>query len=169
VSPVAFLIRDATAADHAAVLALNLESEAMLAPMDAAHLGALEAKAAYHRVAIEDDAVSAFLLAFREGADYDSPNYRWFSERYDRFLYVDRVAVSAEHQGRGLGASLYANLFAFARAHDVPRVVCEYYSEPMNLASQAFHARMGFVEVGSQWLPERGKRVSYQVAELQQP
>jgi predicted GNAT superfamily acetyltransferase len=75
------MIRDATAADHAAILALNRESEALLSPMDGPRLRELAAMAAYHRVVVEQDTVVAFLLAFREGADYDSPNYRWFLSR----------------------------------------------------------------------------------------
>lgn len=160
-----FVIRPATAADHPAILALNLASEALLSPMDATRLAQLDAEAAYHRVCVDAHGqVAAFLLAFREGADYDSVNYRWFAERYDRFLYVDRIAVSDAHQGRGLGAALYADLFAFAREQAVPRVVCEYYSVPLNEASQRFHARQGFTEVGTQWLPDGRKQVSFQLA-----
>jgi len=155
-------IRDATEADHGAILALNLDAEALLSPMDAARLRVLEAAAAYHRVAGEP--VAAFLMAFREGADYDSPNYRWFSQRYERFLYVDRIAVAASARSAGLGGALYRDLFEFARAAGVPRIVCEYYSKPLNEASQRFHARHGFAEIGSQWLPERGKQVSYLLA-----
>lgn len=157
-------IRDATAADHPAILALNLESEALMSPMDAARLLELEREAAYHRVVVDAQGIAAFLLAFREGARYDSPNYRWFAERYDRFLYVDRIAVAGTRQGRGLGVALYADLFAFAREHGIPRIVCEYYSVPLNEISQRFHARAGFSEVGTQWLPERGKQVSFQLA-----
>lgn len=164
-----FAIRGATAADHSAILALNLASEALLSPMDATRLVQLDGEAAYHRVAADaaanaDDNVAAFLLAFREGADYDSVNYRWFAARYDRFLYVDRIAVCDTQQGRGLGAALYADLFAFARDQGTPRIVCEYYSVPLNEASQRFHARQGFKEVGSQWLPGSGKQVSFQLA-----
>jgi predicted GNAT superfamily acetyltransferase len=158
------LVRDANDRDFPVILALNRESESLLSPMDAARLRELHAAAAYHRVAEIDGAIAAFLLAFREGADYDSPNYRWFAPRYDRFLYVDRVAVSNAHRGRGLGGLLYGDLFEFARAAGVPRIVCEYYSVPLNETSQRFHARHGFAEVGSQWLPERGKQVSYVLA-----
>ena len=56
------------------------------------------------------------------------------------------------------------DLFAWARAHEVPRIVCEYYSMPLNEASQRFHARAGFSEVGTQWLPDGSKQVSFQVA-----
>ena len=158
-------IRDALSADNPAILALNLESEALMSPMDAARLSKLDAQAAYHRVAVDDDGrVVAFLLAFREGADYDSPNYLWFAERYPRFLYIDRIAVAQSHQGRGIGALLYRDLFGFARALNVGTVACEFYSKPLNAASQAFHARFGFREVGTQWLPEARKQVSLQVA-----
>lgn len=157
-------LRDATPADHPAILALNLESEALLSPMDGARLVELEAMAALHRVAVEDGKVVAFLLAFREGADYDSPNYRWFASRYPRFLYVDRIAVSATCQGRGLGVKLYQDLFGQARREQVENITCEYYIVPFNEASSRHHARFGFVEVGTQWVADGRKQVSLQVA-----
>ena len=156
-------VRDAVEADAPAIVALNLESEAVLSPMDATRFALLRANAAYLRVVEEDGAVVAFLMAFRERADYDSVNYRWFDARFDAFLYVDRVVVSNACQGRGFGALLYADLFASARAAGVPRVTCEFDVEPPNEASRRFHARHGFVEVGSQALPG-GKRVSLQSA-----
>lgn len=159
-------LRDTRADDHAAILALNLAEEAMLSPMDAARLLQLDAQAAYHRVLCDGDDVVAFLLAFRESADYDSPNYLWFAQRYPRFVYVDRVAVAASHQGRGLGRRLYADLFEFARRQDVDAIACEYYTVPPNEASRRFHAAFGFREVGSQWLPDRRKQVSLQIAML---
>lgn len=161
----AMAIREVAETDYAAILALNLESEHLLSPMDADRLRQLDAQSAYHRVAVDADGVGAFLLVFRESADYDSPNYRWFSERYDRFLYIDRIAVSAARQGRGYGAALYDDLFAFARAAGVANVVCEFYSEPLNEVSQRFHARYGFREVGREWLVT-GKQVSLQIAAL---
>lgn len=157
-------IRDATPADFPAILALNLESEALLSPLDQARLAHLHAQAAYHRVAYENGAVVAFLLVFAEGADYDSPNYRWHAERLSRFFYVDRIAVAASHQGRRLGARLYEDLFAFARAHSVGTIACEFYVEPLNAASQRFHTRFGFREAGTQWVADSTKKVSLQVA-----
>lgn len=160
------MIRDATPADHAAILDLNYRYVEMLSPLDARRLAHLDAHAAYHRVAEQDGRVAAFLLAFREGADYDSPNYLWFAQRYPRFLYVDRVVVDGDVQGRGLGALLYRDLFVFAGVHGVDTIACEYYSKPPNAASAAFHARFGFREVGTQWLPDVRKRVSLQIAHV---
>lgn len=157
-------IRPATAADHAAILALNLESEALMSPLDAVRLARLDRESAYHRVACDGDEVVAFLLAFREGADYDSPNYLWFSQRYPTFLYVDRIAVAASHRGRGLGGLLYDDLFAFARMQGFEQITCEFYIVPFNEASSRFHARYGFAEVGTQWVADGAKQVSLQVA-----
>jgi predicted GNAT superfamily acetyltransferase len=160
----AFAIRDASSADHAAIVRLNLESEHLLSPLDAQRLALLDRQAAYHRVIESAGEIVAFLLAFREGVPYDSPNYRWFAARYARFLYIDRIAVSATHQGRQLGRALYADLFAFARLHGIDTIACEFYVVPLNEASRAFHARHGFREVGTQWVAEGRKQVSLQVA-----
>ena len=160
------MIRAAAPADFPALLALNAESVHFLSPLDPARLQHLHAQAAYHRVLEVDGRVSAFLLALREGADYDSPNYRWFAQRYGEFLYIDRVVVGATQQGRGLGAQLYADLFAFARARGVAQVTCEFDLDPPNPASAAFHARFGFREVGTQWLDGGRKQVSLQARVL---
>jgi predicted GNAT superfamily acetyltransferase len=159
-------IRPAAAADFARILQLNAESVHFLSPLAAAGLQRLHALAAYHCVAEVDGSVGAFLLALREGADYDSPNYRWFARRYPEFLYIDRVVVAAAHQGRGLGARLYEDLIAFGRAGGAPLLACEFDVEPPNPASAHFHARFGFGEVGSQWLGGGKKRVSLQVRPL---
>lgn len=163
----ALRIRDIAPDDHAAVLALNLESEALLSPMDGARLLGLLRETAYHRVLVDEgDRVLAFLLAFREGCGYDSPNYRWFQDHYLRFLYIDWIAVSSTQQGRGLGAVLYRDLFEFARASGTGAVACEFYSQPLNEGSSRFHAKFGFGEVGTQWVAEGRKQVSLQIATL---
>ena len=158
-------VRDIGDAAIPAIRALTLDAEAGLSPMDAPRYAHLRAQAACARAMEDGGEVVAFLLAFREGADYDSPNYRWFATRYAAFLYVDRVVVAQSHQGRGLGRVLYDDLFAFARAEGVPCVTCEFDIEPPNEASRRFHARYGFEEVGTQALP-KGKRVSLQRATL---
>jgi predicted GNAT superfamily acetyltransferase len=47
----------------------------------------------------------------------------------------------------------------------VPVIVCEFDIEPPNPASQRFHARQGFREVGRQSI-EGGKVVSMQACEV---
>lgn len=159
------LLRDATANDALAVLALNRAFVSVLSPLDAARLTHLAGQSARYRVAEQAGQVLAFLLAMREGADYDSPNYRWFAERYPRFLYVDRIVVAAQAQGLGLGAALYGDVFAYATAVGVTVVTCEFDLVPPNQVSARFHARLGFREVGRQTLGA-GKEVSLQAIEL---
>ena len=135
-------------------------------PLDAAQLAALHAEAALHRVAVVGDQIAAFLLALREGAKYESENYRWFAARYPRFLYVDRVVVSAAHRGERIGVQLYESLFELARATNLRTIVCEYDVDPPNPTSQRFHERFGFREVGTQRVAGGKKRVSLRLLEL---
>ena len=160
------VLRNATLADFAAILKLNTESEHFLSPLTQPRLAGLHALAAYHRVVVLDGALLAFLLAFREGVAYDSPNYLWFAAREQRFLYVDRIVVSLAHQGNRYGALLYTDLFAFARESGAGRVVCEFDLQPPNELSRRFHARFGFREVGTQWVAGDTKQVSLQEALL---
>lgn len=159
-------LRDAIATDFAQVLRLNAESEHFLSPLTLARLQNLHAQAAYHRVAESGGAVCAFLLALREGSTYDSPNYQWFAQRFDRFLYIDRIVVSGQQQGQGLGRLLYSDLFAFAGRTEAIRVTCEFDIEPPNENSRRFHQNYGFHEVGTQRVASGRKLVSLQAATL---
>jgi hypothetical protein len=159
------VLRNATPADFPGILQLNAESEHFLSPLTRPRLAELHALAAYHRVVVLDGVVVAFLLALRENTAYDSPNYRWFS-RYPKFLYIDRVVVSGIHQGNRYGALLYTDLFSFARESGAERVVCEFDIHPPNEISRRFHARFGFLEVGTQWVAGDKKQVSLQESPL---
>jgi predicted GNAT superfamily acetyltransferase len=108
--------------------------------------------------------VVAFLLAFREGANYDSVNYQWFSRRYASFLYIDRIVVSPNARGSGAGALLYRRAFAHAVKSDVPWITCEFDVAPPNPASEAFHQKFGFRELGRQLVADGKKLVSLQAA-----
>lgn len=155
-------LRDATTADFAQILHLNHASVHFLSPLSQERLVLLHHMAAYHRVAHEGGQVRGFLLAFCEGAAYDSPNYQWFARAYSRFVYVDRIVVAGDCHGRGIGQRFYQDLFAFARQVRAPRVTLEIDFEPPNPVSARFHARQGFREVGAQWVAGGSKQVSLQ-------
>ncbi|HEY2246892.1 MAG TPA: GNAT family N-acetyltransferase [Bradyrhizobium sp.] len=110
--------------------------------------------------------VDAFLLAFDQSADYDSPNFLWFRERYRRFVYIDRIVVAAAARGHRLASLLYRDLFAEAAHGGHCCVVCEVNSDPPNPASDAFHAALGFVEVGSAAIDGGSKTVRYLLRSL---
>ena len=160
-------IRPAAPGDFTAVLALNAGSVQFLSPLTLQRLTQLHREAALHLVVEGPDGIAAFLLAFRERAAYESVNYRWFDQRYARFLYVDRVVVAATLQGAGIGSRLYAQVFETARQDEVPYVTCEFDVEPPNPASERFHARFAFQEVGRQEVAGGKKTVSLQVARVE--
>ena len=158
-------LRPAVPGDAPRLLELNAESVHFLSPLDEKRLVEVLAMAAFC-VVIDDPAkagVDGFLLTLREGTAYDSPNYRWFAERYPRFLYVDRIVISGTAQGLGRGRALYEYLFAVARQTGVDAVTAEFDIDPPNEPSRRLHAAFGFREVGRQVLPS-GKSVSLQEA-----
>ena len=105
--------------------------------------------------------LDAFLLAFDQDAAYDSPNFLWFRARYPRFVYVDRIVVASSARGRGCARRLYHDLFEHAARAGHQRVVCEVNIRPPNPASDAFHAALGFVEVGAATVHDGARTVRY--------
>jgi len=157
-------LRPAAPSDHVAICALNLAEQQQTSPMDPARLRELETLSNYHKVACVDGRVAAFLLAMRRGAPYVNDNFAWFDTRYPDFLYIDRIVVSADQRGTGLGRLLYDDLFDHARKRGIPLLACEYNIRPPNEASRRFHDRFGFREVGTQWVAQGKKQVSLQIA-----
>ncbi len=112
----------------------------------------------------EGPGLGAFLIAFDESADYDSPNFLWFRARRPRFVYIDRIVTAAASRGREHGRDLYEHLFDRVAAHGGGDVVCEVNLDPPNAASDAFHSRMGFAETGRARLAGSTKTVRYLAA-----
>jgi len=158
-------IRHATQDDYGVILALNQGDEAHTSPMDSIRLAILDGLSCYHRVACIDGQVSGFLLAIRSGAAYENDNFAWFNRKYASFVYVDRVVIASAARGLRMGSLLYEDLFSWARLQGVPLVTCEYNIVPANEPSRRFHEKLGFKEQGTQWLANRTKQVSLQMAE----
>jgi uncharacterized protein len=149
--------------DVTAFLALNRESVDMLSPLDETHMRALLAQAYCAWLTPQREAM---LIALDESARYDSPNFAWFAARYPRFVYVDRIAVSPVARGRGIARALYERLIAHARSDGHAVLCAEIYFDPPNPASDAFHERMLFAEIGRAYLSDRDKSVRYLVRNL---
>jgi predicted GNAT superfamily acetyltransferase len=111
----------------------------------------------------------AFLLALDQDADYDSANFQWFRARYERFVYIDRIVVAATARGRGLARRLYLDLFDHALRAGHERATCEVNIRPPNPISHAFHAALGFAEVGQSGIGESGRIVRYYCRDLIAP
>lgn len=154
-------LRPIDLADQAAVLALNNAHAVELSWLDAAGLVALLSHAALALASGPVGAPHAFLLAFDHSTPQQGPNHAWFLARHSHFLYVDRVCVVPSARGKGLARGLYEAAFRQARDRGISRVCCEVNTAPPNPGSDAFHAALGFVEVGRRTLVERAKSVRY--------
>lgn len=144
------------------MLELNNAAVPAVGLLDAPGLARLVGMAVTALVAELDGEVVGFCIVLAPGADYASVNYGWFAERYDRFAYLDRVAIDPASQGRGIGRELYDRVEAEAIERGDAELFClEVNVRPRNDTSLAFHARLGFTEVGQQETPY-GARVSLQ-------
>jgi predicted GNAT superfamily acetyltransferase len=139
-------VREMARVDWPAVLELNEASVRELSPLDEARLQYILELGHAAFVAERDGEVAAFAIAIAPGTPYDSANYRWFAERYERFLYLDRIAVGAAHRRHGLGALLYDAMEEAARPFG--QMVCDVNVRPRNDASLGFHAARGYEDVG---------------------
>lgn len=164
------LVRTYSPADLAAVHAINqgeVPAVGSVTPEQLAHI----AEQSLIALVAEDDSapdgpVAGFALVLGPGADYGSDNYAWFSERYADFLYLDRVAISPAYQRHGVGRALYDEVARLAG--EVRPTATDWLLEvnlrPRNDRSLAFHAAMGFGEVG-----QHESRAGYLVSMMSRP
>lgn len=159
-------IRDVREHELDSVLALNNAAGPAILPLDAARVRLLFDRADYFRVAIVDGHIAGFLVAFTEGADYDSSNFRWFKDHLDAFVYIDRIVVASSRRGAGVGRVFYADIQSFAEVRR-PHIACEVFLEDGNEAALLFHGTFGFHEAGQHVMSESGKHASMLVKPLQ--
>ncbi|MEO7397251.1 MAG: GNAT family N-acetyltransferase [Ilumatobacteraceae bacterium] len=134
--------------DLAACVALNNDSVPAVSETTAAAMEGLVRDSLLSLVAERDGVVVGFCINFAPGADYRSVNYRWFSDRYDDFAYLDRIVISPAARNSGVGAAMYAEVEE--RVAGAPWLLCEVNLRPRNDGSLRFHERLGFAEVGQQ-------------------
>jgi len=137
-------------ADLDALVAINDGAAPAVPLTPASELAELIGMARLVLVADDGGAPAGFVIALEPGRDYASENYAWFSARSSAFLYVDRIVLAPRLQGQGVGPRLYAAVVETARADGATEITCEVNVRPPNPGSLAFHARLGFVEVGRQ-------------------
>ena len=110
-------------------------------------------KNSLHALAIDNEhgKVCAFCITFAQDASDAGDNHRWFAERYESFVYLDRIAIDSDYRNRGLGVQLYQsveNMMLQSSEHLM--LCCEVNLKPPNPGSLRFHHRIGFTEVGQQ-------------------
>jgi len=101
-----------------------------------------------HVIVVRDEVVAGFIILMREDQNYESPNYNFFNNKNEPFLYVDRIAIQENHQRKGLGKLIYNKVLELGKELGV-NTCCEVNTVPRNEPSLAFHSGFGFEEVGT--------------------
>lgn len=156
------LIRDLSREDWFWVSKLSAANEIETSPLDEIRFGHMIGQSLISWAYGDHD---AYLIVFDQDSDYDSPNFLWFKSRYPKFAYVDRIVVAETARGKGVARALYEELFRKTRDARFDKIVCEVNFAPPNPASDAFHAKLGFAEVGRTTLAN-GKGVRYLLRQL---
>ncbi len=155
-------LRDLTAADVGVVTAINAANVPAVGEASESRIAELLGMSTIALGAVAGAGLVGFCLVLGPGAAYSSVNYRWFSERYDDFAYLDRVAIAEAYRNRGIGTAIYAEL---DRRVTAPWLTLEVNLRPRNDGSLRFHERLGFTEVGQQET-DYGVRVSLMRREM---
>jgi predicted GNAT superfamily acetyltransferase len=155
------ILREYQVADLPVIHAINEAAYPAVGTETIDDLGHIAAESIIALVAEVAGEVAGFCLVLAPGADYDSMNYQWFLAQYDDFVYLDRIALSPAFQRQGIGRALYAAVERLARERrpTATQFTLEVNLRPRNDQSLAFHAELGFSEVGQQET-DYGARVS---------
>jgi predicted GNAT superfamily acetyltransferase len=155
------IVRNIEITDVARVLEINNANTPGVSELTLSELET-DIKNCLHALAIDNEhgEVCAFCITFAPDAPDAGANHRWFADRFESFVYLDRIAIDPTYQNLGLGVLLYQSVeqqMIDSAQHSL--LCCEVNLEPPNPGSLRFHHRIGFTEVG-QLSPQQNYRVS---------
>ena len=143
-------VRNIEIADLARVLEINNANTPGVSELTMSELET-DIENCLHALAIDNEhgEICAFCITFAPDAPDAGVNHQWFAERFESFVYLDRIAIDSTHQNLGLGALLYLTVeqrMLDSAEHSL--LCCEVNLEPPNPGSLRFHKRIGFSECG---------------------
>ena len=146
------IVRNIKSADLTRVLAINNANTPGVSELTLSELET-DIENCLHALAIDNEhgEVCAFCITFAPDAPDAGANHRWFADRFESFVYLDRIAIDPTYQNLGLGVLLYQSVeqqMIASAQHSL--LCCEVNLEPPNPGSLRFHHRIGFTEVGQQ-------------------
>jgi predicted GNAT superfamily acetyltransferase len=155
------IVRNIEFTDVARVLEINNANTPGVSELTLSELET-DIKNCLHALAIDNEhgEVCAFCITFAPDAPDAGANHRWFADRFESFVYLDRIAIDPACQNLGLGVLLYQSVeqqMIASAQHSL--LCCEVNLEPPNPGSLRFHHRIGFTEVG-QHSPQQNYVVS---------
>jgi hypothetical protein len=144
------IVRNIVSTDVTRVLEINNANTPGVSELTLSELET-DIKNCLHALAIDNEhgEVCAFCITFAPDAPDAGANHQWFADRFESFVYLDRIAIDSNHQNSGLGALLYLTVeqrMLDSAEHSL--LCCEVNLEPPNPGSLRFHKRIGFSECG---------------------
>jgi predicted GNAT superfamily acetyltransferase len=154
-------VRNIEITDVARVLEINNANTPGVSELTLSELET-DIKNCLHALAIDNEhgEVCAFCITFAPDAPDAGVNHQWFADRFESFVYLDRIAIDPAYQNLGLGVLLYQSVeqqIIASAQHSL--LCCEVNLKPPNPGSLRFHHRIGFTEVG-QHSPQQDYLVS---------
>ncbi len=156
------VIREMTISDLDLVWQINQEDVPAVGEESKESLAEVLALSCISLVAECENTVVGFCMVLGPHTTYGSPNYLYFCKNLSNFIYLDRVAVTASWQGKGIGADLYREVELRTSAE---WFALEVNTKPRNEGSLRFHAREGFVQM-EECETRPGKKVSLMAKKL---
>jgi len=156
------IIRAMNASDLEMVWAINQENVPAVGEETLEDLAKVHEQCTIALVAEVSGNIAGFCMVLLPDADYGSPNFKFFCDRLEDFIYLDRVAVTSDFQGKGIGSALYSEV---EKLSDATWFALEVNTKPRNEGSLRFHAREGFVQM-EELETRPGKMVSLMVKKL---
>ena len=147
------------------IISLNENSLPAVSSLDIVGVKYFLEFSSYFKIISENNLPIGFLIGLMPGKDYSSENYIWVNERYDSFIYVDRIIIDTQYRQRGIGSYFYNHL-AETYNGKVESITCEVNIMPYNKPSIDFHEKYGFKEVGQEDTENGKKRVSYMMYKI---
>lgn len=157
-----YRILDVNQRDLNYIFELNQKYIPMVSSLSYEQLSWFFDNSVYFKVVKCNYRIIGFIIALNPSLNYNSDNYNWFNNRYNSFIYIDRIIVEENNHGKGIGSALYNDLILFSK-NITNRLTCEVNVKPLNRRSINFHKRFNFLEVGREKLEKIEKKVSYLV------
>ena len=143
-----YRIEQATKNDLKSILSLNQESIPAVSSSNIEMMKHFLIICDYFKVCKINGEIIGFLNALLPSKEYKSEHYQWFNNKYDSFIYIDRIIINQSHQNQGYGTVFYNDLINSVNSTSLD-IACEIHTKPYNKQSINFHKKYGFKQVGS--------------------
>tara|TARA_Y100001970_G_scaffold252289_1_gene325953 strand:+ start:1446 stop:1940 length:495 start_codon:yes stop_codon:yes gene_type:complete len=160
-----YSIKSVTDSDLDFVLSLNQKSLSAVSHSNLERMKHFLNISSYFKIMHINDIPVGFIIGLLPGKDYTSENYVWFNERYNSFVYVDRIIIEKTYRNSGLGFYVYDHLAKYFR-NKVENILCEVNIKPYNEQSINFHKKYGFKNICEKDTDYGRKRVSYMIYKI---